>query len=681
MTSAAPLTLAGTIPHVSRSRLRMVVEVVGTSATWRTIVWWYFAMLLLAVVAKYETSGWGDILRMSPDAGGALEGWLLGTIARVSRIFRVYRSDILQTAAIVAAPSSILCVVPRLRVTAMAWTTTSLGALIVIVEWLAFRQTGVPLTYDNLVISLDWAREHPEVISRVASWPALALTPCAIILYGTLPIIAGGERRHPRMQRLVSNASRMLSVSAAILLTAAVATPGTTRYAFSRTLSPTEGFWSSSAASLAAFDGESPANLPMLSRADLMQQYWQIAYPLGRAPTPALLDASIGPIAPRHVILIVLETAPYAYYRITDDPSYRTFHTMTEDALVSEHHFTTRPYTLFAIYSMLTGTYPRPGAPIGGYGHFRNHGLASTLAARGYETTYIDSYRVDWGYRYRAELEDQGFAAILDADAYQGPASADEFTTSVDRERWSFAQALDRVATASAHKRHAFVTVATTLGHFPWRAPPTMGNAASSDRMRAMAMTLDTLTGSLLHELDALHLRDSTIVIVTGDHGLRYTAEYQSLALTTRSEDVDFKVPFLLHAPGLLRKRVDIPYATSHVDIAPTVYYLLGIPSDSMLLHGENMLDTRLADRATFLMNTGLYPVDGFTLRGRRFTSNRITGASRVTPALSAAERSRYGSVDTQIGSRLDSANHLFNLTAAHFIGLANGKKPLEHTR
>jgi hypothetical protein len=208
-----------------------------------------------------------------------------------------------------------------------------------------------------------------------------------------------------------------------------------------------------------------------------------------------------------------------------------------------------------------------------------------------------------------------------------------------------------------------------------------MGNAASSDRMRAMAMTLDTLTGSLLHELDALHLRDSTIVIVTGDHGLRYTAEYQSLALTTRSEDVDFKVPFLLHAPGLLRKRVDIPYATSHVDIAPTVYYLLGIPSDSMLLHGENMLDTRLADRATFLMNTGLYPVDGFTLRGRRFTSNRITGASRVTPALSAAERSRYGSVDTQIGSRLDSANHLFNLTAAHFIGLANGKKPLEHTR
>src|SRR5690349_14362962 len=32
---------------------------VFTSATWAVLVWWFFAMLLLAVVSKYFETGWG----------------------------------------------------------------------------------------------------------------------------------------------------------------------------------------------------------------------------------------------------------------------------------------------------------------------------------------------------------------------------------------------------------------------------------------------------------------------------------------------------------------------------------------------------------------------------------------------------------------------------------------------
>ena len=89
------------------------------------------------------------------------------------------------------------------------------------------------------------------------------------------------------------------------------------------------------------------------------------------------------------------------------------------------------------------------------------------------------------------------------------------------------------------------------------------------------------------------------------------------------------------------------------------------------------MLDARAEDgRAIFLMNTGIYPIDGFELNQHRFTTNVITGETHVTPELSVAERSKYKWSDRQVRELVDSANHVFNLTAAKFLTLG---RPVEH--
>jgi hypothetical protein len=633
------------------------------------VLWWYFALLLISGVSKYVGTQWGDLGRTAHSGQPGWSNRVEHLIELLPRVFRVYRADVLEIWLIIAPLVIVGHLVARIRLSVLAWISLSLATLIAFVSWLAQSQTGVPLTYSMLMISVQWGLQHPEVIETVVPLPQIVLLLLVALMYGGLPsVFATSWARGEWRARLAANASLFLAGCAAILLTLAAASPGPRLPSMTKTMSPAEGFWSSTLVALVDADRESPANMGRPSRADVMERYRKIAYPLGRAPHENPIAAISGPRAPRHVVVIVLETAPHEYYRLGSDSSYATFRAMGQHSIVTNHHVTTRPYTLFAMYSILTGTYPRRGAPIGEYGSFRNDGLAATLIPYGYETTYIDSYRVDWGYHYRSELERQGFQTIVDTAGFITPQSKDPFEVAVARERSSLKLALNSIAAAASHKKKALVVVATTLGHFPWRAPTSLKSASSPKKMHLIAMQMDSAVGTFLHGLDSLHLRDSVLVVVTGDHGLRYAAEFSSFGYAGHPGKLDFNVPFLLYAPGIIPRRVDLPYSTSHVDIAPTIYFLLGIPTDSLLLHGENMLDRRLADRATFLMNTGMYPVDGFEFKAHRFRVNTITNDVQIAPAMTAIEARSYDWSEKNVRSLLDSANHVFNLTAAEFL-------------
>jgi hypothetical protein len=628
-------------------------------------------MLLVAGVAKYLGTGWGDLLNTTPRSPHEPVAWI-ERIAGISwRIFQVYRADFVETGLLVAGIILVGHGLARIRLSVLSWISLVIAVLVAFAEWLALNQTGMPLTYANAVISVDWAREHPEVIPTVLPWSHLIGVLISASLYGGIPALAGHlSEVQPFGKPRAAAVTRIMISAAAVTFLMACFTSDRLLPSWSQTMSPTDGFWNSTIASLANIDRDSPLNLPAESQASLRRRYLRVAYPLGGPPAPNVINSPTQGNVLRHVIVVVLETAPQKYYRIGYDSSYGTFTRMAANSLVTSRHFTNRPVTSSAIYAILTGTYPRPGAPIGEYGRFRPDGLASVLGRYGYETTYIDSYKVDWSYHYRSELRQRGFQTILDTAGFHPPPGNEPFATAVARERWSMSEALDRVGSAQGRGKKALVVVATTLGHFPWRATPAMKNASSEAKMHAMGVQLDSAMRILVHGLDSLGLRDSVIVVVTGDHGLRYTAEFQSFGYgNVPGSDIEFNVPFMLYAPGLVKHRVNIPYATSHIDIPPTVYHLLGIPTDSLILDGENMLDTRLADgRAIFLMNTGIYPVDGFELNGHRFTSNAITGETRTTPELTTAERDRYEWNNRQIRGLLDSANRVFNLTAAKFL-------------
>jgi hypothetical protein len=633
------------------------------------ILWSYFALLLIAVVAKYFGSGWGDLgtsayadhsglLHKIKYAGHTLYG-----------VFRVYRPDIVETWLLLLPVVTVGHFLARIPLRIVAWILISLAVLTAFCSWIAREQTGIPLTYGTLLISIQWASQHPDVIKTVMPVSRILLVIVVSILYGGIPALATSRWvRDGRIARASRASSSLLGGMAAVLLLGVLITPGRRFPALTQTTSATDGYWSSTIVALIDADPESPTNLGHPTVATVLDSYRRAAYPKGRAAVPTL----VAPVAPasasRHVVVVVLETAPREFYRLITDSTYKTFHAMTAQSIVTKHHMTTRPYTLFAIYSILTGTYPRQGTPIGEFGSFSNDGLAATLGRHGYETSYIDSYRVDWGYHYRTELERHGIQTIVDTAGFVAPATKDPFDVAVARERWSFDLALQSIRSAESHRKKALVVVATTIGHFPWRAPAAMANSPAPAKIHSIAAELDKATGAFLRGLDSLHLRDSVIVVVTGDHGLRYAAEFNSFGYNGRPGNLDFNVPFLLYAPGVIRNRVELPYATSHIDIAPTIYYLLGIPSDSLLLHGENMLDARLASRATFLMNTGIYPLDGFSYASHRFGVNTITRKVEVIPALTERDAIQLSMSEQKVRDLVDSANHVFNLTAAQFL-------------
>ena len=81
---------------------------------------------------------------------------------------------------------------------------------------------------------------------------------------------------------------------------------------------------------------------------------------------------------------------------------------------------------------------------------------------------------------------------------------------------------------------------------------------------------VDSLVGEALDRLDAAGLRDSSVVLITGDHG----QEFNDNGLGFWGHNSNFtrfqtQVPLLLAAPGIPAGRHD--YRTSHFDVAPTL--------------------------------------------------------------------------------------------------------------
>jgi arylsulfatase A-like enzyme len=282
-------------------------------------------------------------------------------------------------------------------------------------------------------------------------------------------------------------------------------------------------------------------------------------------------------------------------------------------------------------------------------------------------------------------VKDLGFMRVEDiANDSQSVGHADAFHTAVERERHSLARALERIDDARGRRAHAFVFIATILGHYPWTSAKETRSLTGAAKLAALTRTLDGLLAELLDGIEKRGLTDSVIVVVTGDHGLRAKAEFASLHEQMRFGMVSFNVPFLLYAPGLFDHGVRLSHATSHVDIAPTLLELVGIPTDSLLLHGANMLTPQLRHRTTFMLNNSLRPVDGYYRDGWLYVYNAFTGQARIERTAEGAESPFPGgyagteqpsqAMTARVASTLDRAAGIFDTTSAYFLQRGAGR-------
>lgn len=139
---------------------------------------------------------------------------------------------------------------------------------------------------------------------------------------------------------------------------------------------------------------------------------------------------------------------------------------------------------------------------------------------------------------------------------------------------------------------------------------------------------LDSQYARIFDYLKEHDLLDSTIVIVTGDHGEEFMEKGRWGHNSTFSEE-QLKPPMILWVPGQPAREVES--LTSHLDIAPTLMNLLGVanpPGDYCLgydLLGDHRRDYAIAGDWNNLGYIGLQHKAEFSLQSYGFTEPAIT--------------------------------------------------------
>ena len=595
--------------------------------------WWYLCLALPTIVLKYRY--------LSTVHYGDFAGIVLGRADRPDNVpAPIYVSlwfarDVLASLLVVAVGYALTKAWPSLR-TAIVVGIIAGAFLIGGLNELSLGQTNTLLSLENLRIAWHWTSDNPDILRSF-----LALSSVQFVLIGiacvTLPLVM---RRLSTDTPLAQGLRYVPLVIAGTMVAIAVADE-VLRPAC-RQCSLGDSYWGQSLAALSGPGWAVSAGGASQNPESLSHDFRALVYPGKVAPDSLarIVHVPEDRKKRRHILVVVLETAPRNRYDFLHDTSLAAIQRMSRQAIVSDHHYTAAPLTSLAIYTILSGTYPSPGRQHARVGHLQSGALGSVLRNHGFETRYIDSYRLDWlpGQTNNAMVRSLGFEDVVELTSRAasgkdglGPAGSHRsFEDALRVEEAGFGAAMDVIRRAQSRNRHALAVFATNMGHWPWKAPLGQEATRGPERIRAIARALDGALGRLVSRLDDAGLLSETIIVVTGDHGLRFREEFRTLDEIWEHGGAEFNVPFLLYAPGIFSEQIRLPYVTSHVDIAPTLLELSGLPQDGLLYHGESMLSTRLSERVTFQMDYGLTPIDGLHYKGCFAKYNTMSGDEQL---------------------------------------------------
>jgi len=307
------------------------------------------------------------------------------------------------------------------------------------------------------------------------------------------------------------------------------------------------------------------------------------------------------------VIVFVLETGSSRFIDLRDDlGSFPTFSRLAGNSLIGLNHNATFPATSESLFSVFNSLYP----PRNYYsscvmsGNIRLSrpfpGFLSKLGSRGYVTSlylpYNDIVPLD-----HILHQNQGFSKIYSAQA--------EKIQGKDMD----VQALDvmkaDISSWLASDQRYVAVFLPQIGHAPWpRRPESVSIAEYGKRM---AIVQDEWLGQIVDIVEKAGRLDKTLILVTGDHGIRTTHEDSQLNAGFLDE-YSFRVPLLLFSKSAFSQPVHIDALTSHVDISPTMLDLQGIERDRSVEQGLSLWDAGLEQRRAFFLGNWYFGADGF---------------------------------------------------------------------
>lgn len=286
------------------------------------------------------------------------------------------------------------------------------------------------------------------------------------------------------------------------------------------------------------------------------------------------------------VIVWSLETAPARSFDLEALPALRR---LSGDSWIGDRHFTTFPNTTHAHYSILTGCYP-PNDVLSAErlrvsslpGILRSHGYAAGIyGGENFDSANSRTYRALGLDIHGAGLGDRQSLDLLLHDI-------DEHL--VRNERY-------------------FAMFCPQIGHGSWADSANPGSTPV-ERRRAILRTEDAWISSLVDLLKSRQRLEKTLLIVTGDHGVRDPAEDPAFR-PGFVDEYSFHVPLIVYAPGVARG-TRLENVTSHIDLAPTVLGLLGVTSLGLAADGLPLWDESIRTRKTFFLGRSYLGADGY---------------------------------------------------------------------
>lgn len=339
----------------------------------------------------------------------------------------------------------------------------------------------------------------------------------------------------------------------------------------------------------------------------------------------AFTDSSVNSSGRRlNVIIYVLETAPYDLYPDIS-PFLRPWAERNGCSVQAmSEHYTTYPESDRSLLSIMTGRYPslsRGSGWIKSYDYGR--ALPTVLGEHGYATHLLSVAPLSF-HNEIAMVRNLGFKHVYESsvakeayDQAKRKAKSLDRKTLYDADLEILEKALGIIGTqGESPYLLAFLPQAS---HTPFQSPPDYAGAMGQrELLEANARWQMGLVSRIMRRLEETGQAKNTVLIVTGDHGLRHPAESSLFTNQTLLSPLTFRVTFACCYPK------DLPAVaqtvSSHVDITPTILDLLGIRQGRGDYHGRSMLTA--PGRAVFFLGGDYLPVSGFTSEKWYFMEN-----------------------------------------------------------
>lgn len=220
--------------------------------------------------------------------------------------------------------------------------------------------------------------------------------------------------------------------------------------------------------------------------------------------------------------------------------------------------------------------------------------LPREMEALGYKSSYV----------YGGDIGFANMASYLTMSGFRHITQGDDFPASINNSKWGVAdhfvfnrleEELDTAATPF------FKVMLTLSSHEPFEVPmdPVIeGNDESTKFLNSCHYT-DKSLGDFIRTAKTKPWWNSTLIIITADHGHRFPNPEEL------KEKERFKIPMLWLGGALNKKDTVISTLGGQADLAPTLLYQLGGPTENKFRFGKNMLAFNTNPFAIYIFNNG----------------------------------------------------------------------------